>query len=348
MQRFRLCPVFLLLSIIIAAPARAQTTRILGFGDVSYVATDRNILDGFGVGQLVAHGATGFSDRVAVFAEVSATARSTGYDIEVERLILRYEFSDLLKVSLGRFHTPVSYWNTAYHHGLWLQTTVSRPEYVRFGSRYVPVHFLGVLAEGSIPTSRLGPSYFAGVGNGRGENIARAGDHGDVNGHRAWLAGGYLRPAMIYGLQLGGAIYRDRVSVSEDLAVDETIASAHVIWGKENPEVLAEYALVAHESTEDDTVNHAYYVQVGYRLQGDFRPLKPYIRLEKITSQSRDPVFGPLGLGYEGAIAGVRYDFGALAALKVEYRNEQFEGADRSGSLYAQVSFTFGSAMAGE
>jgi hypothetical protein len=65
---------------------------------------------------------------------VSATARSNDFVVDVERLIIRYDFADFFKVSAGRYHTPHSFWNTEYHHGLWLQTTTARPEMIRFGS----------------------------------------------------------------------------------------------------------------------------------------------------------------------------------------------------------------------
>src|SRR5260221_286405 len=81
----------------------------------------------------------------------------------------------------GRSHPAVGYWNTAFHHGQWLQTSVNRPEMVKFGGQFLPVHFVGLLAEGSVGSGGLSVRYHAGIGNGRGLNIARGGDAGDVN-----------------------------------------------------------------------------------------------------------------------------------------------------------------------
>ncbi len=50
-------------------------------------------------------------------------------------------------------------------------------------------------------------------------------------------------------------------------------------------------------------------------------------------------VFAPLALNYEGVVAGIRYDPGVFLALRAELRNEQFEGLERSNSLYLQASF---------
>lgn len=322
--------------------ASAQNRRIQGFADVSYVATERDIADGFDLGQLVGHAAIGLTDRVTVFAEVSLTGRPSGYEIEAERLILRYDFADYFKLSAGRYHTPISYWNTAFHHGMWLQTSVARPEYVRFGSRFIPVHFVGLLAEGSFPSLAWSPGYYAGFGNGRADDIARAGDAGDVNDRRAWLGGVFVRPAQPYGLEAGAAWYRDRLG--DGAHINETIYSAYAVWTKESPEVIAEYARVVHDRVDglgESVGNDAYYAQLAYRLSGRFNDLKPYARIERIDSPVLDPTFGPLALEYEAAIAGIRIDVATQAALKLEYRNERFGSGERANSIYVQVSFAF-------
>jgi hypothetical protein len=70
---------------------------------------------------------------------------------------------------------------------------------------------------------------------------------------------------------------------------------------------------------------------------------KPYARVERIAVDDGDPLFEPFGLDYEGFLVGVRYDFASLAALKLEYRDEEFAAdEEREKSLWIQVSFTFG------
>src|ERR1700704_1973404 len=87
-----------------------------------------------------------------------------------------FDQSDQLKVSFGRYHTPVNYWNNTFHHGSWLQTTISRPEMAQFGGAFIPVHFVGALAEGVLPAGGLNLNYNVGIGNGRGGVISRGGD----------------------------------------------------------------------------------------------------------------------------------------------------------------------------
>lgn len=328
-------------------PTAVPPVLVFGFADVNYVETERSIDEGFVLGQVVGHVSAGLSERLVFFGELSATARPDQYRFEVERAILRYEFGDEIKISGGRYHTPVSWWNVAYHHGLWLQTAVARPEMIRFGSRFLPVHFVGAMVEGSFPATPLGIGYAAGVGNGRHDDISRAGDAGDVDGHRAVLAAVHARPQRFQRLQVGGAAYLDRAGTDAGIDVDERILSAHAVWTAEAPEVIAEYARVTHEPVEggEDWTSDGWYLQLAYRLPAGLDRLKPYGRVERIAVPEGDPLFGPLGLDYRGRIAGVRFDFEDLAAVKLEYRNERFEGEPWSHSVWAQVSFTFGGGM---
>src|SRR5438046_5863315 len=160
--------------------------QIRGFGDVDFSATDQpGATSGFNLGQLDLHMSSPLSRKVSYFGEMTFNAQPTGYTVEVERSIIRYDYNDYFKISFGRYHTPIGYWNTAFHHGAWLQTTISRPDMVRIGGTFIPVHFVGVLAEGNIPSGGAGLSYNAGVGNGRGAIISRPGDGGDNNNNRA-------------------------------------------------------------------------------------------------------------------------------------------------------------------
>jgi hypothetical protein len=309
------------------------------FGDVLFTVTDADVEDGFKLGQMVAHGNATLSENVVFFGELSITARNTGYALAMERAILRYDFSDPLKVSAGRYHTPISFWNTEFHHGLWLQGSVARPEAVKFGSQYVPVHFVGAMVEGNLTSAPI--YYTAGFGNGRALNIAGAGDGGDVNGNRAFVASASVRPRSVFGFRVGGGVYVDRISdVGGELA-DEVITSAHVVWDRGRIEAVAEYIHVSHEEIETDlsTGNPSYYVHLGYRLPNDLQAFTPYARYENMDIDEADVVFGGLVPDYEAVIAGVRFDFSDLAALKAEYRNESVAGGDRMDAWFVQASF---------
>ncbi len=324
--------------------------RVLGFGDLNYLVTELDRQEGFRMGQMVGHVIADLDERFTFFGEVSLTGKDNGYSVEVERALVRYDFSDEFKIGVGRFHTPVGYWNTAFHHGSWLQTSVARPEMIKFGSRFMPTHFVGVIAEGAIPVSSvglssassLGLSYRVGIGNGRAENIARAGDAGDFNDRRAWLARVQSRPISIVGLEVGATFYSDRLLAPDMTEANERIYALHAVWDRDAPEILAEYAHVSHDPVTgagDFQGSDGYYVQVGYRLPGRYTGLKPYARIEQVVVPSEAYVFAPLALNYDGIVVGVRYDPALFLALRLEYRYEQFEGLETTNSLYAQARF---------
>ena len=331
-----------------AAAAQEPMTHTTGFhgflfGDVVYVTRERAASDGFLVGQLVGHGNARMSERVSFFGEASASARVDGYAFEIERVILRYDFADEFKVSVGRYHTPVSYWNTAYHHGLWLQTSVARPEIIKTGGRFMPVHFIGALAEGTLSAGTTSFAYEIGVGNGRGSNIARGGDAGDVNRSRASLAAARLRPFDV-GLQLGGSIYLDRV-LAGTTSLNERITSAHAVWDRGAPELAFEYAWVRHEPDAGSSfTSEGWYAHAAFRLGGPLYRFKPYVRAERQNANDADPFFVGQVEDYRAEIAGLRYDFDDFATMKAEYRRERFAGASAVNGLYLQVAFAIAKA----
>jgi hypothetical protein len=325
------------------AEVHYPSLQIRGFGDVDFSATDeKGTTSGFSLGQFVLHLASPLSSKVSYFGEISFTAQPTTYDLSVERSIIRYDYNDYFKMSFGKYHTPLGYWNAAFHHGAWLQTTISRPEMVKFGGTLIPIHFVGLQAEGNIPSGDLGLGYSVGLGNGRGSVLSKAGDNGDANSNRAWVASVFARPARLYGLQLGASVYRDELTPTGGTERREWIEDAYVVWTKEHPEVLAEFANVHHTDILTSQVfnSQAFYVQLAYRLPWQENKWKPYYRFEYIHRPESEPDWSVTDL--VGSTLGVRYDITNYAAFKGEYRSTR-HGVDepRVNGAFFQTAFTF-------
>jgi hypothetical protein len=329
--------------------------KIAGFSDVNFAATDqRGTRSGFNEGQFILHMSSALSSRVNYFGEISATARNdagtgtppaTGFNFEVERSIIRFDQSDYFKASFGRYHTPINWWNTAYHHGQWLQTTISRPEMTQFGGQFIPVHFVGALAEGSLPAGGLNFNYNVGIGNGRNTVISRGGDAGDVNNNRAWLANVFIKPDALFGLQIGGSVYRDKLTLATGREFREWITSGHIVWNREDPEIIAEVANVNHSEVARNTTwnSQAFYVQLAYRLPWFEKLWKPYYRFEYTHIPRTDAVFQSVA-DLSGSTVGLRYDISSFAAIKAEYRNQRrirLVGRPTIEGAFLQTSFTF-------
>ena len=273
------------------------STRLLGFADFSFLSTERDIPEGFREGQVVAHLASELSNRVSFFSEASATATSTGFNVEVERIIVRYNVSDALRVSGGRFHTPIAWWNTTYHHGQWFQTPVSRPEPVRGGSVLAPLHFVGAMAEGELALARGAVSYAAGIGNGRGKTLTRAGDAGEQNPSYATTAMLRYSPGGLRALHVGVAIYNDKPT-TDSVQVNERIANAHVAWHGRRVELIAEAFSFRHEVADSTRkgAGRSAYAQVSYRLPGVLDKVRPYIRWDRVDIVTSNPALSPTTL----------------------------------------------------
>jgi hypothetical protein len=342
--------------------------KIAGFSDFNFSATDlhgpsggfgaQTLLgahSGFQEGQFALHLSSALSPKVGVFGEISMTARAdagtgtpaaTGFNAEVERLIIRYDLHDYFKVSFGRYHTPINYWNTAFHHGQWLQTTASRPEMTQFGGGFIPVHFIGTLVEGSVPAGGMNLNYNFGLGNGRGQVIGRGGDLGDINNNRAWLVNAFIKPDHPYGLQIGGSVYRDEINTLTGLAAREWIQSAHIAWQKETPEVIAEFANVSHRpvsgagASNISSNSQAFYIQTAYRLPWGQKLWKPYYRFEYMHIPQSDAIFRAVP-SFVSSTVGMRYDISSFAAFKLEYRNYSRRNLPSINGAFLQTSFTF-------
>jgi len=143
-------------------------------------------------------------------------------------------------------------------------------------------------------------------------------------------------------LQVGGSVYRDELSPASGLKAREWIQSGHIVWQKETPEVIAEFANVTHEFAGGLTSNsQAFYVQVAYRLPWFNKLWKPYYRFEQIHTPLSDALFKGLVPTFSGWTAGLRYDFASFAAFKLEYRNYMRRELPTINGIFTQTSFTF-------
>lgn len=325
--------------------AEHPNLRVGGFSDFGFQATDQEstgATSGFRSGQFVLHFTSTLAARFGFFGEVSVTAHATEFSTEIERSILKFQANDYLSLSFGRYHTPINWWNAAFHHGQWLQTSIDRPEMTRFGGAFIPVHFVGAVAQGVAPLTGFDLSYEAGVGNGRAASIARDGDAGDVNNNRAWFGTLAIQPNALYPLQVGGGFYRDLVSQADGRSYRENIAAVHAVWTRETPEVLAEGAFVGHRDrgTAMSFENWAYYVQLGYRFPWSNAHFKPYGRVEQLRIDDDDAVFSST-VDVQEYTGGVRWDVSDFVALKSEYRRQDFKRGSDVTALLLQASFAF-------
>jgi hypothetical protein len=352
--------------LLLAGSAAAQTdtpkVHFRGFADINFADTSNDLSDdtkshdGFSLGNLVGHVSASLGGKFSFFGEVNVTGVDNQFSIDVARAFIRYDYNDRLKISGGRYHAPIGYWNVAFHRGLWLQTTIFRPDIIR-EEWFQPDHFLGVIAEGHL-VSRIGLGYIAGYGNGRDSDLGPSGlDAGDIDGedvavpgkvstgrHRAGVVRIFSRPPQFNGVEFGGAVYHDQLAVAFTNGVPELITSAYLAITRESPEILAEFSNLRHSDyytdgrSRNSWNSQAFYVQFAYRIPQQAK-WKPYTRFEKSLTPKDEPVTG--NLENSKLTAGIRYELTDFATLKVEYGQRRKPGTEHVNGVFAQTAFTF-------
>lgn len=104
------------------------------------------------------------TEKASVLAElVVGEEDGQSFSVELGRALLKYDCNDHLRLSFGRYHTGIGYYNTAFQSGRWLQTTADRPLVMEFAGDggLLPTQAIGFSVTGQIPSGKLGLNYIA-------------------------------------------------------------------------------------------------------------------------------------------------------------------------------------------
>jgi hypothetical protein len=330
--------------------------RIRGFGDISlHGDNQQGDTTSFSLGQLNLFVTSDVSDKFKFLGEIvfeagpdntyGVTQTNTNiFNLDVERMILQYSRNDYFNLSVGRYHTAIGYYNTAYHHSTWFQTATGRPFLFEFEDRggILPVHTVGATASGLIPSGALGLHYVAEVGNGRAsrspfteepvQNVV------DDQNHKAFNLALFARPESVRGLQTGFSVYRDLLAPNNSPRIGETILAAHAVYIRPNFEWLNEAILVRHAP---QGLSHVYqtpgfYTQISRR----FGAYRPYFRYQYVNANAHEPIF-PDVARRQGPSAGIRFDASEFVALKLQYDYTSIRNQQAISALALQLGFTF-------
>ena len=330
--------------------------RIRGFGDVSlHGDTQKGDTTSFSLGQLDLFVTSDVSEKFKFLSEIVFEAgpndfygvtngSENTFGVDVERYLLQYSYNDYFRLSAGRGHTAIGYYNTAYHHSTWLQTTTGRPFLFNFEDEggILPIHIVGATASGLVPSGSLGLHYVAELGNGREsrnplveEPVQNEVD--DVN-HKAFNLAVFARPEAISGLQTGFSIYRDVLAPANAPRIGETILAAHAVLIRPKYEWLNEALLDRHApaGTSNAFNTPGFYSQVSRQ----FGVYRPYFRYQYVNVARNEPVFPDVGLRH-GPSLGLRFDASESVALKLQYDRTFLRNQPAINGLTLQAGFTF-------
>jgi hypothetical protein len=352
-----------------------------GFMDIGFASNSDSDLatnpKGAFVGALSFYLAPNFGDNVKALVEPNFEVTPEGtIATDLERLQIGYTVNDALTAWGGRIHTPYGYWNTGFHHGAQMQTSILRPRFLDFEDKggILPAHMVGLWGTGKVRAGTGKITYDVYAGNGpkiamgpldAGNQTAGTLDinlAGD-NNHQAMTGFniGYEFSGNLDGLRLAAHGFNSDVDDDSNGSLQPPTAPARTSSNKtglnmiggsavylaNDWEVLSEYYGFSDNDKSGSTGSHkswAAYMQIGK----SFNDLAPYIRLERTVLSQQDNYFSSQASGqsYARQSLGLRYNLNQNAALKLELLNSKFEagvtgGAKNFNSVFAQYAIGF-------
>lgn len=323
--------------------------KIKGFADLGFTAkiTDNGDNFSFKRGQLDLLITSEIADRVSFLAEpiFESDEDTNSAEFELERAELKYSLSDLFNIKIGRMHTPLGYWNQAFHHGTWFQTTIFRPEVYQFedgGRGILPVHGVGIELLGTKAFEAFDLEYNVDILNGRGRTKTTVQNAKDNNDAKAVNLLFGIKPHFIDGFKFGADIYRDVIPSNppaRSSRINELILGGFIIYTHDKLELLGEVFNIRH----DDKTSGRDFNTLGYYLQGGYKVDKftPYYRFDFINFKNGDPYFTPDDIDIRKHTLGLRWDILAWNALKFEYSHSDRRNSDNEDSFSVNSSFVF-------
>jgi hypothetical protein len=325
-------------------PTGTPRMQIQGYADVNLRASnERGRTTSFSLGQIDLFITSRLSENLTVLGELILEAEEdNSFSFSAHRLLLRYTPRDYFTLGVGRDHTAIGFYNTAYHHGSWFATAATRPYLFAFENKggILPLHNVGVSVSGRIPSAPFGLRYVAEVGNGRSTNtrdksVATAVDE---NNGKAFNFALLARPPKWPGFQTGFSVYRDKRTPEGVAPIGETIMAAHVVRRTPRSEFLNEGVLIRHASGARIFYTTGFYTQFARRF-GDARP---YFRYQYVNAPEDEPIFKRLEVGRRnGPSLGLRYDVSEFAAFKMQFDRTLRRRKEAHDELILQLAFTF-------
>jgi hypothetical protein len=331
--------------------------KFQGFGEVGYKA-DTNAAGhspqfgfsegpngNFATGDFDLFLTSHINDKTMVLSEiVFEAADAQSFNVNLARMLLKYDANDYLKMSFGRYHTATSYFNQVFHSGKWLQTPTDRPLVVQFASNggLLPTQAIGASITGKIPSGKAGLNYIFEYGTSdtiRPDINSRELAFTDESNGNGTTVGLFAKPEWLPGLDIGGSFYHDRLNPTDTgLHIGQTILSAHAVYLTPKFEFLNEVFAIQHAVDGGRTfTTPAFYSIISDNVKGKWRP---YFEFQYANANKTRVILDDVGLRY-GPSAGVRYDFNGYVAFKTQYDRTYRRDLSTINGITSQLAFRF-------
>ena len=262
-------------------------------------------------------------------------------EIELERAQLGWEYQTGHRFWLGRFHSPLGYWNTQYNHSGYLQTSIHRPGITRFEDHggILPMHAAGLMGEGEATLGKgiLEYTFIYGAGSQMGYqelestrllNLRERGIGTNILGRLAY------RPdeTRLNQLAIFSGYTELRPEEGLQTSVDQTIIGGYVVANHMSLQVIADIFYVRNDVKTPTSQQSVSFV-AGY-IHGEYgltRSLINYIRYEDSAGTTNDAyisLFKPFEK--RALVFGLRYDWNSTHAFTTEISTSQDNGQTKT------------------
>ena len=304
-----------------------STVPIHGFFDLDARYIGKENKSKLATGYLDFYITKSISDKITVLMDVVFETKDDEYAVDIERINITYDVNEYLRITSGKFHSPYGYWNTAFHHGLQLQTSILRPKFLAFEDRggVLPSHSVGIKATGNFDNLSYDFYVTSGVHikNKDEEGGSFAGIISTSNGEHQdgkKLFGATLAYDM-EDTKIGLHSFYQNVNIFNQRSTDVLMSGAFIAMELERFELYSELYLFHNKnilgSTGDEYLfSKLFFAQAAYA----FGNIKPYLRVETAHYNQSDFYFAAqsatAGFSYDRAALGIAYNIADDATIK--------------------------------
>jgi hypothetical protein len=332
----------------VAVPTSFLRFGINFFGDTSFLVTTPDRPHSvFAVGALGVRLLGQLSPSLDALAELAFEITEGEPLADIEQVAIRWRAGRGV-LELGRLHTDLGFWNRAYHHGLWLQTPIERPQALRFedDGGIIPVHWVGAHYTLGV-TDQF--AAVVGLGNGRGDIVDDILTNSETNDGKSVLI--KLRYKTTLGEVGLSAIY-DLIAPADamirpalpDESIHELIGNAYVAIRGDGPIVIGEGYAIRHQASDASWLTYSAYGLVGYTIA---ERVTPYAAIDTIIGADDDPFFRPdpamsPSIDFVEVLVGIRVDVSTWSAVKLELRLDHPLDDSNNNDYTGVLNWSFG------
>jgi hypothetical protein len=273
------------------------------------------------------------TDKLSVLGEV-IYAPDDG--LEVDRLMIKYQFNDYFHVSAGRLYVPLGLWNTTfYHQARVLTPTIDHPVMIADDADFGVLDNKddGIQLGGeNISKFRLGYKVF--LSSGLSEDYENTPQLQSltynlfaepVDNFKFGVSGQYQK--------LGAGTNTSAGVLTESHQFNILNASVMYLGGSSKFEFASEYFMISSKGASTSATNLAgFFAYAGYKIN----KFVPYFMYNKVNYDDGQEVY--MKNNFTGSTIGIRYKISALSVLKLEAQfleSEDFEKLNRIEMMWA-------------